>query len=54
LGEPGWGLIGFEAGADALTGIGEGTTHDLDDASTAEIDAGSEHGVKLRGRAMAH
>lgn len=54
VGEPGGGLIGFKAGTDALTGIGEGATHDLDDSSTAEIDAGSEHGGKLRGQGMAH
>lgn len=43
-GEPGRGLLGFEVGADASAGIGEGSPHDLDDAASAEVDARSEHG----------
>jgi len=44
-GEPGRRLGGFEVGADAGAGVGEGAPHDLDDAASAEVDARSEHGA---------
>lgn len=49
LREPAWGAFRDEVGPDALPGIAQGATHDLDDLSVAEIDAGTKHGRRLQG-----
>jgi hypothetical protein len=52
--EPCGRLIGLEPGSDTGAGVGEGASHDLDDASTAEVNAGSEHGWRIPGLGDAH